>query len=198
MFEHSRRNCNSSRRCPYCGDSHKPVKCRNTANLIRANCQGPYASQDTFCRALGLAHDRIKFLQKHRASPYPKPAVKPATVPSAGEQAAPKPKERTLPPDSKVRIDANCNTSTERPRRKKCNCGKAANANLPVSTSLPVDSKEPSCYPSTANRGHTGHLQKPAGHLESADEEQTPSLRPYQIPPRVIVSLQGQADSGAP
>lgn len=44
MFGHSRRNCKPLRRCPYCGDSHKPVMCRNTANLICANCQGPHAS----------------------------------------------------------------------------------------------------------------------------------------------------------
>ncbi|GAQ45899.1 hypothetical protein ABL_08560 [Aspergillus niger] len=96
--------------------------------------------------ALRLAHDRIKFLQKHMASPYPKPAVKPATVPSAGEQATPKPNERTLPPDSNVPINANCNISTERPRkRKKCNCGKAANANLP--TMNKPQALDPAKYP---------------------------------------------------
>ncbi|GFN21522.1 gag-like protein [Aspergillus tubingensis] len=184
MFGHSRRNCNSSRRCPYCGDSHKPVKCRNTANLFCANCQGPHASQDTSCRALRLAHDRIKFLQKHMASPYPKPAVKPATVPSAGEQATPKPNERILPPDSNVPINANCNISTERPRkRKKCNCGKAANADLPVSTSLPVDSKKPPVTPPQQTAGIQATLRSPLGTLNQQTMNKPQALDPTKYPP---------------
>ncbi|PYH65959.1 uncharacterized protein BO88DRAFT_470317 [Aspergillus vadensis CBS 113365] len=105
-------------------------------------------------------------------------------MPSAEEQTTSKPNERTLPPDSNVPIDANCNTSTERPRkRKKCNCGKAANANLPVSTSLPADLKNPPVTPPQQIEGIQATRRTPLGTLNQQTMNKPQALDPTKCPP---------------